>query len=784
MAVFFDIQGVQSRAHAERGISRYLLELAAALERWHPTAVDRYLVNPELEVPGTVEPLTSSQKLQFSDRVDYDEAVVYHVGSPVELDVPLARLWPATAQRRGARLVATLYDLIPRLFSDLYLRDHVVRRRYDTRIDLIRRADRVLAISEATAHDAVEELGIRPENITVVGTGVSDHFRPANDHRAALEAVHAVLPEIRGRFVLYTGGIDPRKNILGLLKAYAALTEQVREEYRLVVVCRMLPHDRADLDAQVTGLGIAGSVSFTGFVTDEVLTSLYQATDLFVFPSLYEGFGLPIAEAMACGAPVAVSRIPVVTELINEPAAQFNPHDPRDIAAAITRCLTDQDLRRRLLAAKLPAHATWRSVADRTAEAYAAVAAKGQHARRRQQQRPRIAFVTPLPPARSGVADESYRFMEALSAYCDIDAIADGVEQRGEVPDGVQLITARNFHAAEGLAHGYDQVFYCLGNSEYHAGAFELLGQRPGVVIAHDVRLSGLYGWIGAQRPDLLPEGFSTAIRRMYGLRLPPHMGEQGWIDYWDANRHGVLMAREAIARSERFLVHSNHAAQLARLDAAAEDENKVDIIPFRFPSPNVSNKVRDGSSAIPTVVTFGLVSPAKQTEKLVKAWPFVVREVPARLAVVGSDTGTGEIERLTDHAQDLGLGEHVTLTGDLDRSAFQDWIVRADMAVQLRGGSNGESSAVVAECLAAGIPMVVTAIGAARELPDEAVVKVDRDIGPTDLAEVIVALLRNPLRRAQLSEAGVALAQANSYERVAQLVYERHIVDAAFAGR
>ena len=784
MSVFYDIQGVQSRAHGERGIARYLVESALALQRWHPGSVDRYLLNSDLATPASIEPLTAFGRLDFADRAPLESAAIYHVGSPVETWIPLRSLWPRRVEQAGGRLVVTLYDLIPRLFPHLYQENPLHRRRYESRIELIRRADHVLAISQSTASDAVDELGIRPERISVVGTGVSDHFRPAKDHRAALEAVQAALPDVRDRFVLYTGGIDPRKNIGGLLEAYAALSQTVRGKHQLVVVCSILARERAELDAQVTALGIADSVVFPGFVTDEVLTSLYQATDLFVFPSLYEGFGLPIAEAVACGAPVAVSRIPVVREIVDEPAAQFDPHNPREIAEVITRCLTDRDLRARLLAAKLPATATWRWVADRTAEAYTSVAATGRRPRRRGRDRPRIAYVTPLPPARSGVADESYRFMEALAVHCEVDAFADGIDQRGEAPEGIRVHMARNFHAAEGIAGGYDRVFYCLGNSEYHAGAYELLKQRPGVVIAHDVRLTGLYGWLGARRSDLLPEGFSTAIRIMYGMRLPPHMGEQGWIDYWDANRHGILMARDAIARSELFLVHSQHAAQLARLDAFPVDESKVDVIPFRFPTSGDLKEKRASPAAIPTVGTFGLVSPAKQTEKLIRAWPFVLRDFPARLVIAGSDTGTGEIERLEGYAESLGIQQHVTFTGDLEDEAFQDWIARADLAIQLRGGTNGESSAVVAECLAAGVPTIVTAIGAARELPDDAAVKVDRDIGPTDLADVIVELLRDPGRLARLSDAGIALAQANSYERVAQLVYQRYIADGALASR
>jgi glycosyltransferase involved in cell wall biosynthesis len=777
VVVYYDIQGVQSPAHGERGIGRYLLESAVALERSHPGLVERFLLNPDLEVPGSLEPLTTSGRLQFSDRVDAGDASIYHVGSPIESTVSLSRLWPKAAQATGARLVVTLYDLIPRLFPERYLTDRLFRKHYETRLELVQRADRVLAISAATADDAVEHLGVRPERVSVVGTGVSGHFQRPADRSAALAAVRARLPAVKRGFLLYTGGIDPRKNMGGLLDAYAALPENLRDEHQLVVVCRIAPSTRAELDRTLQRLGISERVVFAGFVPDDLLVALYQSTALFVFPSLYEGFGLPVAEAIACGAPVAASRIGAIAELVQEPAAQFDPRDPRSIAVVLARCLSDVELNKRLAAMRLPPSASWASVADRTAAAYAEVAATGR--RRRRRRRPRVAFVTPLPPQRSGVADDSYHLVEALSKYVDVDAVADGDAQSGIAPAGVRVFGTRNFTTADPLAGSYDQVFYCLGNSRFHVGALQLLRDRPGVVIAHDVRLSGLYGQIAADRPDLLPHGFEGLLGDMYGDRLPPGVGSQGRLDLWEANRHGVLMAREAIAHSEAFLVHSNHAAQLARLDAAPEDEHKIEVIPFRFPPPDESRVELAGLEGV--VGTFGLVSPAKQTEKLLEAWTFVTAELPAaRLAIVGSEAEPGASASLGRVAERLELGDKVVQTGDVDEPVFQDWITRATIAVQLRAASNGESSAVVAQTLAAGLPTIVTDIGASRELPDSAVVKVHRDITPRRLADEIIGLLREPRRRARLSKAGCELAAEHSCERVAKLLYERHILNHA----
>ena len=192
--VLFDVQATQSASHRDRGVARYTAELAAALWRGHPELVHSFLLNPDLAPPGAVEPLVASGRLAYSDRVDCWDgpgggARILHVASPFELDVPISRLWPAAAATRGLRLVVTLYDLIPELFAERYLADPGLRRRYRVRLELVRAADAVLAISETTARDAVELLHIPEHRIVVVGAAASAGYtRPVSADEARAEA--------------------------------------------------------------------------------------------------------------------------------------------------------------------------------------------------------------------------------------------------------------------------------------------------------------------------------------------------------------------------------------------------------------------------------------------------------------------------------------------------------------------------------------------------------------------------------------------------------------------
>jgi glycosyltransferase involved in cell wall biosynthesis len=752
------------------------MAVADALGRTNPDLIGAYVLNPQLPTPGSLEPLTHGRKLQFSDRLDASGLTAYHVGSPIELEVPVGDLWPPAARHGGLRLIATVFDLIPHLFPEIYLNDPIARRKYYARLALVRRADRILAISEATARDVIDHLRIGDDRVEIVGTGVSPMFHRPKDRRAVSRLLGERLRELEPGYILYTGGIEPRKNIDRLMRAYAALPEHLRRRHQLVIVCRVSPNELELLGGRLRELRIADRVLLTGFVPDEDLVLLYQAAELFVFPSLYEGFGLPIAEAIACGAPVVAANNSAMKELVQIPAAKFDALNVSSIAAAIERGLTDTSLRSQLSEARLNSRHTWESVADRTAAVYRQFSKKRPRSRANGRRRPRIAFVTPLPPQLSGVADESYRLIESLSRHCDVDAYVDGDAPAVKSPPGVQsrpshLLPLRDF----GLG-GYDRIFYCLGNSEFHADALALMRRHAGIVIAHDVRLTSLYAWAAEHASDKNEESFYAKLRSMYGSTLPEEIGADGYVDFWTADRYGIFMAREAIALSEHFLVHSQHAAQLAQLDAARGHEDKIDVIPYGVVE-DAGDEANGSSEGVPLVATFGIVSPTKQPQKLVDAWPLVLREFPeAKLAFVGSDGGSGENARLRQRLQSLGISDRVHQTGTVSEPRLRRWVSRASLAVQLRAGSSGETSAVVARCLAAGVPTIVSEIGSAAELPAECAAKVRPDATPEELAQVIVGILSDEERRASLAAAGIDYARKNSFAHVAELIYERYI--------
>jgi glycosyltransferase involved in cell wall biosynthesis len=314
------------------------------------------------------ERFSRAGKLVYSDDAGLPGDAVYHVPSPLEPS-PLARIWPR--RLRSQPLVVTLHDLIPALFPKENMPDAGVRRSYWARLELARHADRVLNVSRATARDAVRLLGLRPEKMAVTGGGVSDSFEPPTSRDAAHEALKRLRPAVDGEYVLFTGGMDWRKNTDGLLVAYAALPRELRERFALVVVGRLGVKDPlGPFRTRAESLGIADRLLLTGHVSDEELVLLYQAASLFVFPSRYEGFGLPVVEAFACGAPAIVGRNSSLVELVDDEEALFDSFDPSSIRTALRRALADEELRERLRRPELRERFKWSRIAEQTAEAY------------------------------------------------------------------------------------------------------------------------------------------------------------------------------------------------------------------------------------------------------------------------------------------------------------------------------------------------------------------------------------------------------------------------------
>jgi glycosyltransferase involved in cell wall biosynthesis len=229
----------------------------------------------------------------------------------------------------------------------------------------VQRARRVIAVSESTKHDLVQNYGLSPGKVDVVHNGVGSGFRPLPAAQVAAFRAKQGLPE---SFILFVGTLEPRKNVIRLIEAYACLPET--KPPLLLVGGKGWLYD--DLFARREALGLTNQVHFVGYVPAEDLPLWYNAAELFVYPSLYEGFGLPPLEAMASGTPVISSASSSLPEVVGTAGLLVDPTDVEALATTMQRVLSDKDLQAEMRNAGLEQARvfSWRRTALQTAGSF------------------------------------------------------------------------------------------------------------------------------------------------------------------------------------------------------------------------------------------------------------------------------------------------------------------------------------------------------------------------------------------------------------------------------
>lgn len=287
------------------------------------------------------------------------------------VDVIHSTAFTAPALKR-AKLVVTMHDLTFLTHPHLHT---PTNREFCLRVTekVAERAAMIIAPSLSTKHDLLQHYPILEERIVVIPEAAAEDFYPIRDQTE----VRRVLAKhgIFYNYLLFVGTIEPRKNLLTLIHAVADLLKNGRPRY-LLVVAGASGWLNSDVYQWVQSLGLQDCMRFLGYVEVEELRALYSAARVFVYPSLYEGFGLPVLEAMACGAPVITSNTSSLPEVAGEAAILVPPTDVGELKQAIEAVLSDQQLRLRLRqqSLKQAARFSWRETARRTLEVYKKVA--------------------------------------------------------------------------------------------------------------------------------------------------------------------------------------------------------------------------------------------------------------------------------------------------------------------------------------------------------------------------------------------------------------------------
>ena len=750
--VLVDSQAFQNPWSAERGIGRYLGELLHALGRVDGDLRLTCVLNPDLAVPQRIDLLAESGRVIFSDRLSPSDGDLFHVPSPFE-PAPIDRVWPPAV--RGLPLVATVHDLIPFVLSDLYLTNASESRWFKTRLELVRRAVRVIAVSTATAEDVIEHAGVAPERVVVISEAPAARFKPHPDRSDALRETQGALPRLREGFVFYPGGMDRRKNIVRLVDAYAGLPRDVRRRHQLVVACHLTKDNRAEIDCMLDDFGVTEEVLFPGYVRDETLVLLYQSAELVVFPSLYEGFGLPVAEAIACGTPVIASRTSSIPELIDDEEALFDPYDPRSIRAKLLHALQEPSFLERLRGARLGDRHSWPEAARDTAAVYSSA----RHQRRSlRRMRPWVAVVAGVS-SDPATEREAVSLLAALGRRWDVDSFGD--TKLVYPPHGVDAHRLAQLNLVERTRGGYDAILSIFGDGAEGIGALSVAKARGGDVLLGGGGLTRLYARCARDRPDIEPGGFDAAVRAMYRNRLPSQLAGADQITPRDADRLGLLMTAEVVANAANVYVQSTYAKQLVELDAGDSQPRRIAVVPIAFPAP-----VPEREAPEPLVVA-RLTRGEREAHSLFAALSLLAGETPElRFEIVVARRGRRLRSAVGRLAESYGIGSRVVAASESERVHWSSALRRAAAAVHIIESHELAISPFLVECLSAGVPTVSFQVGPVRELPDDVLIKLAPDADPEVVATTILTLVRE--EQPTVGIAAAAYARANSSDFLA----------------
>ena len=647
--------------------------------------------------------------------IEKNKIDVFYITSPFDDNVPVYRKeW-----FDGVKTVATVYDIIPYIFKEHYFNNHIIGAAwYLERIEMLRWMDKLLVISQSVKDDLVEYLDFKEDNIEVIWGAPNKMFKPVDISPTDAERIKKKY-RIRNKFIMCTGGDDERKNIAGLIEAYAGLSEHLKREYSLVIVCKLQKAAVERYSNLAKSFGIRDCVSLTNFVSDEELSQLYNMASLVAFPSKYEGFGLPVVEAWACHTPVLTSDNSSLVQIAGDAATIVNADDIMSITRGLEEALQEECLKLMMEKGKERlALFQWPVVADRVVHEINKMKRENITA----QKRMRLAYFSPLPPQESGIADYSVDVLNALSDQIEIDVfIDDGYEADCQLNSNICVYNHQEFHARAGE---YDQVLFQMGNSLYHYYMYPYLRKYGGVLVLHDYNMHGVGQCIALHVKDDNLRTYEEYLSEDY----PKEFVE----NYLDGIRKGKKVDTSyelngfVTNYADKIIVHSEYARE--KLLERNIGRN-VKVIPHYAKIEEIRNresaKHRFGFADDSIVfAAFGHVHETKRIIPILKAAIKLMKQnEKVYIQFVGKldDQIKDEFKKLCDNS---GVADRIAVTGYVDLEEFVDYIDATDVCLNLRHPYNGENSGSLARILAKRKCAVVNDIGSFGEVPDECCVK------------------------------------------------------------
>lgn len=676
---------------------------------------------------------------------------IFYITSPFESNFILYKKeW-----FEGVKVIMTVYDIIPYVMKDKYLSDKNTYDWYMKCVENLRWADELFVISESVKTDLVKYLKFSPENIRTIWGGVGECYKIidiSNTEKSLLLDKFGITKP----FIMCTGGEDGRKNLDGLIRAYSLMPENVRNYYQLVVVCKLSENGLKNLKSVAMSHNVGNDVIFTNFVSDEELLKFYNLATLMAFPSKYEGFGLPIVEAWACGTPVLTANNSSLKEIAGDAAILVNADIDQSIADGMTKILSD----RKLLAEytekgmKRLENYRWEKINDNIISLINNI--RKIKLSKEENKKIKIAFFTPLPPLESGIADYSYDIINELCKYCDIDIFIEETYKTDCIfPENVSLYSHRSYPARH---ENYADTIFQVGNSEFHFYMYQYIKKYHGTVVLHDYNLHGAFYHYAVT----LCKGNYNLYRTFIDRDFPQCENYITGLKNGSANPdlYGMELNSYLTDSADRIIVHSEYSRKKLLEKNIARH---VTVIPlYAEILPLIDSKIIKTKNNFPEekiiISAFGGIHRTKRIIPLLKAFSELKKENEnIHLMLVGKPAPDIQSE-LENFINSENLKNSVTITGYTDIEKFKEYIDMSDICLNLRYPYNGETSGSLMRILAKGRCAVVNDIGSFSEIPDNACMKIPSvekmgEINESgEIFKVLKELTENPSERGRIA--------------------------------
>jgi glycosyltransferase involved in cell wall biosynthesis len=522
------------------------------------------------------------------------------------------------------------------------------------------------------------------------------------------------------------------------------LSEKLRSSFKLVLDVE--EELQPQLHQLARHLGIHHDVRLLDYPGDKKLLDLYRNCTALVLPSLHEGFGLPLLEAMSFSKPILASNRSSVPEVVGDAALLFDPSDRKDAADKMTILLSDKGLQKQLGQKGLErlSKFSWEKSVQELKSVYESAVADKRPTRTTE----RIAYFSPLYPTQSGISEYSTELLKELAKHMRIDVFVDNPEAISRyAPYRLELREASEF---EELWRDYSLAIYQIGNSTYHSWILQILGNHPGLCVFHDFNLHNFLFLHAIEKGDELT--YLCAMAYQYGEKglllaeeqLKARAAKHEYVQQYPLNSAILLSAKPAISvgkETTKYLTSElTPPVTIIPLGANLLDDSSLKT------QRSLSRKLLDLSE--PDFVFFvgGLIERQeyhqKRLELCLEVFKKVVGRVPNSRLLIGGIVDDCVLAQLEQNISRLMLTGHVILRGCKDFPRDLDlYACASDVSINLRRAANALASGSTMKDLSRGLPVIASNNELYREFPDDCVWKVDEEAEETLLFEYMLYL-------------------------------------------